>query len=82
MSEHAIDAAARKVIPSMAPLSPRVPLARHLRHIVPLVSADEHGAEYFATYTDAVERARYASDELTEEEFEAALDAVASIREM
>lgn len=77
-----IDATARKVIPSMAPLSPHVPLARHLRHIVPLVRADEHGTEYFATYTDAVERARYASDELTEAEFEAALDAVAAIRDM
>lgn len=59
-----------------------MPLSRHLRHIVPLVSADEHGAEYFATYTEAVERARYASEELTQDEFEAAMDAHAAICEM
>ena len=66
----------------MPPLSPHVPIARHLRHIVPLVNADEHGADYFAAYTNAIERARYASDELTEEEFEAALDGFVAIREM
>ena len=66
----------------MAPFSPRLPLARHLRHIIPLVSADEHGMEYFTTYTNAVERARYASEEMSVEEFEAALDSCAAIREM
>ena len=32
------DAAARAVIPSMPPLSPHLPLSRHLRHILPLLS--------------------------------------------
>ncbi|KAL5511900.1 hypothetical protein ACEPAH_5118 [Sanghuangporus vaninii] len=70
-----IDAAARAVIPSMRPLSPHVPLARHLRHIAPLISADAHGETYFETFTDAVEKARYSSAEMTQPEFEAVIEA-------
>ncbi|THH05147.1 hypothetical protein EW145_g5006, partial [Phellinidium pouzarii] len=76
-----IDSVARKVIPSMPPLSPHVPLSRHLRHIMPLVSADTQGETHFQIYVDAVEMARYADREMSEEEFEMALDAEAAIRE-
>ncbi|KAH8114280.1 hypothetical protein DFH11DRAFT_1039637 [Phellopilus nigrolimitatus] len=77
-----IDKAARKVIPSMPSLSPHVPLSRHLRHIMPLVSADALGEMHFRAYTDAVEKARYAEQELTEEEFGAAVDSGAAISDI
>lgn len=77
-----VDKAARKVIPSMPSLSPHVPLSRHLRHIMPLVSADALGEMHFRAYTDAVEKARYAEQELTEEQFGAAVDSGAAISDM
>ena len=49
------DAAARAVIPSMPSYSPHIPIYRHLRHIMPLISADAYGETYFQTYVDAVE---------------------------
>ena len=68
----------------MPPLthSPRMPLAMHLRHIAQLISADVDGELYFQCYTSAVERARYSESELTEEEFENAMDAGAAVKSM
>lgn len=77
-----IDNAARSVIPSMPPLSPRGPLALHLRHIAPLISVDARGEMYFRTFTEAVEKARYADQEISLPEFESAMDAGTAITEM
>ena len=70
------------MIPSIPPLSPHVPLARHLRHIAPLVSADANGEAYFEIFTTAVEKARYSSAEMTQQEFEAAIEAGNAIVQM
>lgn len=70
-----VDTAARTVIPSMPPLSPHVSLVHHLRHINPLLSAETRGQIYFHTFTNAVEKARYAEAEMTQPEFESAFEA-------
>ena len=77
-----LDDAARKVIPSMPPLPPNIPLEKHLRHIKSLVSVDEDGERYFRDYTSAVQLSRYASRELTEVEFDGAMVAGENIRRM
>ena len=76
------DAAAHAVIPSMPSYSPHIPIYRHLRHIMPLISADAYGETYFQTYVDAVEQARYSDRELSQDEFEMTMEAKSAIEEM
>lgn len=89
----------------MPPLSPHVPLARHLRHILPLLTlsgtsathntytsdinthvtsafdlnnegdTDKVGPEEHRRYTAAVDQATYSEQELSETEFEEAMEA-------
>jgi len=85
-----IDSAARRVIPSMPPLTPNTPLDKHLRHIkalIPVSGGPETDAALspklhpmpqtsrFDVYTAAVQKARYAEAELGETEFVDAMEA-------
>jgi hypothetical protein len=77
-----IDAAARQVIPNMSPLKASTSISHHLRYIRSLITADEDGEIYFHDYTSTVHKARYDQCELTELEYEHAMEAFDSLKRM
>ena len=49
---------------------------------MPLIAADVDGEKHFQTYVDAVEQARYSDQELSQDEFEAVMEAKSTIEKM
>ena len=63
-------------------MSPHANAARHFRHIVPLIPVDDNGRDRLRIFTDAVEKSKRPEVELTQEEFDDAMEASGTIQDM
>ena len=63
------DSLAHLVIPRHPPLRPQAPILHHFRFLLPLFSKDEEGMTPLHYYGSAIQLARHASREPTEQEY-------------
>ncbi|CDO72316.1 hypothetical protein BN946_scf184977.g13 [Trametes cinnabarina] len=78
----AIDKLAHLVIPRHPPLRPHARMLHHFRFILPLLSRDELGLTPLHYYDSAIQLARHASREPTEQEFVVGMRAAKEIEAM
>ena len=76
-----LDSLAHAVIPLHPKLKPHARMLLHFRFLVPLLTKDEDGLTPLHYYDSAIQLARNAAKELTEEEFEAGIKAARDIQE-
>ncbi|TFK30616.1 hypothetical protein FA15DRAFT_662620 [Coprinopsis marcescibilis] len=74
-----IDTLAHTVIPMHPKLKPNTRMLLHFRFLVPLLSKDQDGMSPLHYYDSAIQLARNADRELTEEEFELGMHAAKEI---
>ncbi|OAX44796.1 hypothetical protein K503DRAFT_764689 [Rhizopogon vinicolor AM-OR11-026] len=74
-----IDARARVVIPSHPNLKPHARMLHHFRFLLPLMPMDEEGLSELHYYDSAIQLARTADREPTEEEYQRGMGAANSI---
>ncbi|KAF5336865.1 hypothetical protein D9611_003346 [Ephemerocybe angulata] len=74
-----IDTLAHAVIPTHPKLKPHARMLLHFRFLVPLLPKDEDGMSPLHYYDSAIQLARNAESELTEEEFELGMKAASEI---